>query len=264
MLHLRILTISLLLLPSPVLAAPKAEVAVLSTLHRVHADVPAYDFDALRGAIVELSPDVLCLEVDPTDLETRPDESVKVEYPRVVYPLLDERDYGRCALEPMPKAAAKIIQPYVAASRKFSAERREADAAFEAYNEAMYGVLKTLWQTPADVNSRVTDQVLGAKHALQIELIGEGEAAGWRAWNEHFLRQILRAAKDNPGKRIVVLVGVEHGYWLRGALANQKDVRLLDTAALLRKAGLGERGASCERRGVDRCRLKTPAPSRPD
>jgi hypothetical protein len=33
--------------------------------------------------------------------------------------------------------------------------------------------------------------------------------------------------------RVVALVGVEHGYWLRRELAKEKDLEVLDTAALL-------------------------------
>lgn len=76
-----------------------------------------------------------------------------------------------------------------------------------------------------------------AKHALQAGLVGEGERAGWDAWNGEFLATVERAARENPGKRIVVLVGAEHGYWLRDALSRAPGVRLLDTAALLAEPG---------------------------
>lgn len=50
---------------------------------------------------------------------------------------------------------------------------------------------------------------------------------------------VLQAAKENPGKRIVVIVGAEHGYWLRGHLARASGVQLLDTAGLLRASTAG-------------------------
>lgn len=210
-----------------------AEVAVLSTLHDVHADTPAYGFDQLRESIIRLQPDILCMEVDPADLRTRPAERVKIEYPRVVYPLVDEKGYTTCALEPPAEKAAEIIGPYVAASRAFAESRPAANAEFEAYNEAMYDLLKNYWTSPAAVNDPVTDGVLGAKHALQMALIGAGEVTGWQAWNTYFLEQILAVARANPDQRIVVLVGVEHGYWLRRELALREAVRLLDTAVML-------------------------------
>jgi len=59
------------------------------------------------------------------------------------------------------------------------------------------------------------------------------EEQGWEGWNQYFLQQIIRAAKQNPGKRIVVIVGVEHGYWLREHLRKQDGVKLLDTVESL-------------------------------
>lgn len=235
MLRAVLLILALPFFPAPVFAAPITEVVVLSTLHQLHADVRGYDFDALRDAVVSLSPDVICMEVDPTDLDARRDEGVKVEYPRVVYPLLDENNYDTCVLEPAPEAASKIIAPYAAANARFMDTKPEAAAAFETYSDAMYALLKTYWQSPADVNDAITDRILAAKHGMQSELIGDDEAAGWEAWNTHFLARILDAVKAHPGKRIVVLVGLEHGYWLRDALKTQETVHLLDTSSLLRE-----------------------------
>lgn len=214
-------------------AGTAAEVAVLATLHDVHATTPAYGFDQLRDSIIQLEPDIICMEVDHGDLQVRPEERVKVEYPRVVYPLVDEKGYEVCALEPAPEKAAAIIGPYVAATRKFAESDPAGFAKFESYNDAMYDLLKVHWTSAAAVNDPVTDSVLGAKHELQIALIGAGEAAGWQAWNTYFLERILATASANPRKRIVVLVGVEHGYWLRRELARHEEIALLDVPALL-------------------------------
>lgn len=230
------------------LSTTAAEVAVLATLHQVHADTPAYGLDQLREAIISLQPDILCMEVDPADLRERPEERVKVEYPHVVYPLVDEKEFATCALEPPAEKAAEIIAPYVAANRAFAESRPGVAAEFEAYNEAMYELLKAYWTSPAAVNDPVTDGMLGAKHEMQMALIGAGEVAGWETWNTYFLEQILAAARANPEKRIVVLVGVEHGYWLRRELAGRDSIHLLDTAALLQDLSLDSRRSQNVRR----------------
>ncbi len=74
------------------------------------------------------------------------------------------------------------------------------------------------------VNSRQTDALFEVKHEFQSALYGPEERRGWERWNEHFLSRILDVARDNAGKRIVVTVGVEHGYWLRKRL--RRDSRL--------------------------------------
>lgn len=210
-----------------------AEVAVLVTLHRMHADVPAYSEAVLGSSIERLAPDVLCIEVRPDRYAQRAPEANKVEYPAVVYPLIDAHGYRVYPMEPAPPRYEAILQPYLAANRAFGEHRPDAAAAFSAHGEALYAALRGYWTTPARVNDATTDAQMRAKHALQAGLIGEGERTGWDAWNGAFLATIEHAAREHPGKRIVVLVGAEHGYWLREALARSPGVRLLDTAALL-------------------------------
>lgn len=213
--------------------APPNEVAVLSTLHTFHAEVTAYDNDAFARAIQTLQPDVLCIEIGPEAWAARKIERNKVEYPQVVYPLLNAHQWPVCLLEPSDAVAKDMLSAYIPASQRFHAERAEAGKAFTAWSMGMYELLKHHWTSPAAVNDRVTDDLMQAKHSIQDVLIGEDERQGWEAWNRHFLDRIVEAARQHPGKRIVVLAGAEHGYWLRRELAAQPQLQLLDTAALL-------------------------------
>ncbi|MGA7296567.1 MAG: hypothetical protein WBW92_03520 [Rhodanobacteraceae bacterium] len=199
---------------------------VLATLHGFHEAVPAYGFDTLGRTIESLKPDVLCLEVQPGDLQARGPEKVKVEYPRVVYPLIDKHHYRVYAMEPAEPVFSRIVKPYVASARAFQDNQPAQAKAFNAYAEHGLEALKTYWTSPRRVNDATTDAVFAAKHALQTAMIGAGERAGWEAWNEHFREVILLAARENPGKRIVVLVGVEHAYWLRRNLGDLAGIEL--------------------------------------
>lgn len=212
------------------------EVVVLGTLHGMHGETSGYDFDALRNAILTLEPDVLCMEIDSEDLATRSGFGSKIEYPRVVMPLVDEKGYDTCTLEPEPEVARPIIARYRAVSARLAEQDPAAVEAFSQYSDGMYQGLKAYWTSPATVNSVLTDEILRAKHGLQIALYGKDEADLWNAWNRHFMDRILQVARANHGKRIVALVGVEHGYWLRQELARIEAIDLLDTATLLDKS----------------------------
>lgn len=213
-----------------------AEVVVLATLHQMHAQVPGYSFDRLRQVIEQLHPDVLCLEVRADKLAARAPEQTKQEYPKVIYPLLARGHYAVVAMEPSEPEYSAILHPYVQANAAFQASGGAAVAALAAYSDATYAALKTHWRDAAAVNDATTDDMLRAKHAFQQAAIGAGEREGWERWNRHFLAVIKQAAADHPGQRIVVTVGVEHGYWLRQHLAAAAGLRLLDTAALLSPA----------------------------
>lgn len=221
-------------LPLRATTIPPTQVAVLATLHQLHATTPAYSFEALGRAIERLQPDVLCVELQPDDLQRRPAEPTKQEYTEVVYPLIDRHHYRLYAMEPAEPAYSSILTPYIQAGQDFSVRAPEQAEAFSRYSDGAYIGLQAYWTSPTRVNDAVTDSVLRAKHELQQAMVGNGERTGWERWNQQFLGVILQAAKENPGKRIVVVVGAEHGYWLRGHLAQAAGVQLLDTAELLR------------------------------
>ena len=217
--------------------AAVTEIAVLATLHGLHEEVPAYDFEALRQSLRSLEPDVICMEIDAGDLESRSGWGSKIEYPEVIMPLLDKHAWATCTMEPAPEVASPLIERYRGVSARLREEDPPAFERFGQYNEGMYEGLKAYWTSPARVNDGLTDRILGAKHALQIALFGPGEGEVWTAWNGHFLEQVVAAARRYPGKRIVVLAGVEHGYWLRAELERLREFRLLDTATLLSTRG---------------------------
>lgn len=226
----------LLLCCLPLLAAartPLTEVVVLSTLHAMHDEVPAYSQETLAASVRRLAPDALCIEVRPDRFATRAPEPNKIEYPGTIYPLIEAQGYRAYPMEPSEPDYGRILTPYKSANEAFGEAQPEQAEAFAAYMDAMYAVLRRYWTSPARVNDATTDAQMRAKHALQEALVGDGEREGWEAWNRQFMAAIDRAVAENPGKRIVVLAGVEHGYWLREHLARRDDVRLLDTAALL-------------------------------
>ncbi|MEM1033150.1 MAG: hypothetical protein AAGN82_22590 [Myxococcota bacterium] len=209
------------------------EVAVLATLHGLHREVPGYDFDALERAILALEPDVLCMELDSGDLQKRDGFGSKVEYPEVVLPLLDAKGWDACTLEPSGKVADEIIQRLRSANAAFNEGKPDLAKSFGEYVTLNYTLLKTHWASPAEVNDAITDAVFAGKHAIQSQLMGEGEREGWEAWNEHFLEEIEQAVSSHRGQRVVALVGAEHGYWLRARLREVPAVTLVDTAAAL-------------------------------
>lgn len=225
------------ILPALATAQPPkstATVVVLDTLHQMHAQVPAYDNEVLRRTIEGLHPDVLCVELQPDDLRTRPAEANKQEYPAVIYPLIDRHHYRVYAMEAPEPLAGRILAPYLANAKAFDTDQPARSEAFGKYTDGLYDALKAHWTSPAAVNDATTDLAMRAKHALQVALMGPAEHAGWEAWNTHFLQVIRRAARENPGRRIVVTVGAEHGYWLREHLRDAAGVNLLDTPAALR------------------------------
>lgn len=211
-----------------------SEVLVLSTLHQYHGEVACFGFQTLRNILLELQPDLLLVEVDGDDLRLRREEKIKREYPEVVYPLLASAKLHVRPLEPSGPTKAALIDRVRAAAQQF--EATPEGAAFRAYVQSWLADLISSWTGPADANSSKTDAAVAAKHAQQDRLYPADYARCWEEWNRHFLERIVEAVKELRPRRAVVLVGLEHAYWLRPRLAERGDMIMLDAHETL--AGL--------------------------
>ena len=215
--------------------AGRTEVIVLSTLHQMHGEIEGYSYQDLSRLIERLDPDVLAVELTAEDLESRREQRIKREYQESVFPLLDRHDYQVIPLEPAQPLFDEIVTLIRTAQGGLHENKPQLAEAFSLYSESLYEMLREDWTSAQAVNSRETDRLFESKHRFQNVLFGPMEEEGWERWNRHFLDRILDAATTHPGKRIVVLVGAEHAYWLRAHLA-EHDLRLRDTEVLLSEA----------------------------
>lgn len=210
-----------------------AEVAVLCTLHQFHEEVPGYSYADLKLAIERLKPDVLVVELTPTDLAEKKPQKIKREYQNAVYPLLEQHKWKAVAMEPEGELSKKLIATIREGESSFDRDFPQKAETAQLYADTLFEYLRSRWHSAADVNSVWTDDLFAVKHAFLEKLYGPKEVEGWEGWNQHFLERIMETVKANPGKRIVVTVGAEHGYWLRGRLRREAGVKLVDTAEAL-------------------------------
>ena len=211
----------------------KTRIFVLSTLHQLHERTKFYSFETLSQIIEKQKPDALAVELTASDLQTRKEQKTKQEYQRSVFPLIDKHKYIVVPLEPAEPKFSQIVTLVRESEKELREKSPEKGEAFSVYNRLLFDYLLKTWSSPLDVNSAQTDALLEVKHKYQNELFGAKQARGWESWNRHFLEVILEAAQKYPGKKIIVLVGLEHSYWLRKELGNNKDVILLKAEQML-------------------------------
>ena len=212
----------------------KAEVFVLATLHQFHGDSKYYSFDKLSQIIRDVRPDVICVELTSADIKSRRKQSTKVEYEKSVFPVADKYDYRLVPLEPDEPQFSTLVTLNIESERELRAATPGKAEAFSLYTDALYAHLFSVWQSPLDVNSRATDSHFEVKHNYQNALYGDKQKRVWEEWNGHFLDQILKTARSAENKKVLVLVGVEHAYWLRKALRKESDVRLREPSTFLK------------------------------
>src|SRR4028118_728335 len=87
----------------------KTRIFVLSALHQLHEQTKFYSFETLSQIIEKQKPDVLAVELTPSDLEKRKEQKTKQEYQRSVFPLLDKHKYTVVPLEPAEPKFSQIV-----------------------------------------------------------------------------------------------------------------------------------------------------------
>jgi hypothetical protein len=213
----------------------KTPVFVLGTLYKRHEAVPRYDLAALRRALSAIQPAALVLDVTPEELAARKVWPGKIEYPGVIFPFIDAGRYRVYAAEPDEPMFSEIVQSISAAVKALEREQPEVSAGLDRLEDAAYGALYRSWQSPADVNSAVTDRVMSGKQALESRLVGPVMLEGGERWNRHVLDVILQATRENRGRRVLVLVGIENRHWFVEHLRGLPDVELVEMESWLRQ-----------------------------
>ncbi len=209
------------------------KVLVLSTLHQFHGHVDYYTYEHLSDIIEAFSPDILAVELRPSDVDGRVPQTIKQEYQKSVYPLIDKLKCELIPLEPPEPEYSELIGMAKRSMKNLKESNPQALEHFKLYVEALYSVLFNWWSSVLDVNSHETDRHFEIKRNYQNSLFGEDEKAAWEKWNGYFLEQILKANEGRKESKMLVLVGVEHSYWLRRELRKRHDVQLLEAPEVL-------------------------------
>ena len=217
---------------SAVAATP---VYVVGTLYKRHAEVPAYDLKALGGMIEEIAPAVLVLDVNPTELEKKEVFPSKIEYPGVIFPLLEDKRLAAYASEPAEPMFSEIVQATIRAFDSFKTSQPELYEALTRYNEATYALLSKRWRSPADAHDKTTETALEAKGALTDAVVGAVSADGRRRWNEHIAGVVKTAVREHPGQRVLVVTGIENRGPVCALLKDAGGIELVDMERWLRQ-----------------------------
>ena len=215
-------------------AQEKTEVFVLSALHQYHGKDNTYTFERLSEIVEGYRPDVIVAELTPADLESRKEQKTKQEYQNSIFPAADKLKAKLVAMEPGEPMFSELVGLIRDSDSETREKHRDAADAFSKYTDSLYDYLFSYWKSAAEVNSPRTDALFEVKHEFQNKVFGEKQERGWEGWNTHFLETILNAVKENPGKRIIVVVGAEHSYWLRKRLRVSDGIKLVEPDEVLK------------------------------
>jgi hypothetical protein len=220
-------------------AAQEARVFVVGALGALHDREAAFDFDVLDRVIRAIDPDVMLLEVTPEELAGRVETRGRPEYPRVVWPLIEEA--GAPTAFPM-EAGEPLYDSLIAAAGSlwsaYGRDRPSENEALEAWEDATSEVLLAHWRSPEDTQDEVTDALARARDRIRAGLLPAGDAIQAR-WDGEMVHAVRAAISANPGARILVLGSYRNRFMFVDMLSSFPGVAVVDMERWLRSNGFG-------------------------
>jgi hypothetical protein len=219
------------------------EVFVLGALGALHEREPGFTFETLSLVVQRIDPEVILLEVTPDELAGRLATKGRPEYPRVVWPLLEQPDppkvYPMEAGQPLYDEMARTAEPVWSA---FARDRAEDNAALTAYTEAATNALLAYWRSPSDTQDDATDALARARYQLRAALLPAGHVVQLR-WDSVMVDAAAKAIAAHPGARVLVVGSFRNRFMFVEALRPLPGVRIVNMHGWLRDNGFGREPA---------------------
>ncbi|MEZ5358293.1 MAG: hypothetical protein R3F48_05635 [Candidatus Zixiibacteriota bacterium] len=209
----------------------KSTVILLGTIHFGSDHYPKY-IRQLHNIILEISPDVICAEISPDQLDGSTTCNSKPEYPCCILPISREKSIPVVPIQPgcdEPIATSLEDRKLTALQ---SASSNSAEAKLLEYIKRCDEVSINFWRTIMR-NEMAIERVQSSEFhiaiAPQAYVMAEYFPEFMRLsdeWNEYFLGKIENTITSNKYQKILVIVGLGHKYWLWDHLKKRTDIIL--------------------------------------
>jgi len=210
--------------PAPQRQSPQAtQVVVIATQHFI-SDMPdGYTPGHLRAVLKRAAPDLLAVEA-PAGVSD-PWQLAPLDLWQVTKPWADEKGVAAVPVgsyEPLYGAQIdRMLGDFRAAGN--GAAYEEAERAFQT----KYALRP---HTCEEMNGDASRNLWRDYHAALHRLYGKDTP--WEAWNAKIVANIIRTCREHPGRKVAVVFGEAHCYYIADKLANEDGILVESTSAL--------------------------------
>jgi len=222
------------------------EVIILGTIHSGHLTQKAYGLKVLKEIITTINPDIVLSEIPPDRFYIAQDEwksKKKIreervvqfpEYTHVVFPLSEKLNFEIIPVSAWTEQMAETREQKL---YEISNDPHRQDD-WEAYllaKEKSAEVIEVKGNgfDPLWINSTEYDDMLEIELKVYNRLFNhELGAGGWENINKAHYSLIEKALDrfESKSKRILITFGAGHKGWLKKALSEKKNIKLIDLA----------------------------------
>jgi hypothetical protein len=191
----------------------KPRVAVLGTLAEFHHGAVSFDLDALVELVVQVNPDLLCLDMNPDQWRQKQFDALPPEYRHALLPLAERSDIvvvpiGDSHSQASPEATGlrRILMDWL--RQRLAALQRRAPSP-EAINYGWrHDVANTVYSI-MDALDRGTNRAEKVTHISEL------------------IENIKQVAQRDPAAEILVVVNVRYCHHIRPVLDRDPGIELV-------------------------------------
>lgn len=215
-------------------AAARSEVAVIATMHGLHAKSTTYSYAMLYDLVSRLKPDYVGVEIRQEDLG-RDQTYLAANYPEEMIHLAHAwapKSFGfdwlgdDVAGAPVPANWWKEGSPIKKLERTLDADPRYQDKQMDAIAAQEQGVLASA--TAQSLNDGRYDALSDAYYVRMAQLLSgtpyEALPDFYASRDQHLAKNIADMIQSHPGSRVVIVTGADH----RGAIVRYLRKQLGD------------------------------------
>jgi len=188
-------------------------VAVLGTLADFHREPIPYNLGALIRLVRAIHPDLLCLDITSHEWQTRDFARLPLEYREALVPLAGQTDI--------------VVVPVADERPRPEEELRGARAAIARKIMSALAYVQCSTPSPAAINEGVRHHLANDLYQLLAGLQGKAMREEATLHASRLAANIVRAARRDPGRRVLVVVNVRFCHYLRRLLRNYLDLQVV-------------------------------------
>lgn len=191
----------------------QTRVAVLGTLAEFHREPIPFDVQALVDLVVDVHPDLLCLDITPGQWERRDFGDLPPEYREALLPLAEQSNI----------VVVPIGGDHAPGEPEPSGWR---GALIEWLRRGLAGIQRGA-SGPASVNHGWRHDVANLLYHAIARLAGEQAQQRREQHTAHLTEKTLALADRDPGSRILVVVNLQYCHIIRPELRKCPDVNVV-------------------------------------
>ena len=188
--------------------------AVLGTLAEFHREPIPYDLEALVRLVIQIQPDLLCLDMTPEQWQGRDFGGLPPEY--------------RSALLPLAYQTDMVVVAVAGEHPPAEAEAAGWRGVIIHFLRNCLAVLQRTAPGPEAINQGIRHHTANLIYSLTEWLAGQATYQAWKAHTDHLIQAVRATVQRDPGVRVLVVVNVRHCHHIRRELKKYPEIRVVN------------------------------------